>query len=166
MAKTKKKMRMTNLVCTIVLLATLVGVIIGLFIDYFGITGSVSSGLVGSGSSHTEYAKLFDMEETWGTLSIIAAIATAVFCALGLVLSVLKNMGGKKFGSLQMIVGVVTVLLAIFAVVCVFIYGSDYSASADGGDLVQMSVTVAPAVGAWLLAVCGVINGVACVMDR
>ena len=57
-----------------------------------------------------------------------------------------------------MIVGVVTVLLAIFAVVCVFIYGSDYSASADGGDLIQMSVTVAPAVGAWLLAVCGVIN--------
>ena len=166
MTKTKKKMRMTNLVCTIVLLATLVGVIIGLFIDYVGITGSVSSGLVGSGSSHTEYAKLFDMEETWGTLSIIAAIATAVFCALGLVLSVLKNMGGKKFGSLQMIVGVVTVLLAIFAVVCVFIYGSEYSASADGGDLIQMSVTVAPAVGAWLLAVCGVINGAACVMDR
>ena len=47
MAKTKKKMRMTNLVCTIVLLATLVGVIIGLFIDYVGITGSVSCGLVG-----------------------------------------------------------------------------------------------------------------------
>ena len=57
MAKTKKKMRMTNLVCTIVLLATLVGVIIGLFIDYVGITGSVSSGLVGSGSSHKVRAK-------------------------------------------------------------------------------------------------------------
>lgn len=166
MAKSKKKMSVSNLVCTIILLATLIGVIVGLFVNYVGITGSLSSSIVGSGSSHTEYAKLFDMEETWGTLSIIAAIATAVFCAFGFILSLLKSMGGKKFGSIQTIVGIVTVLLAIFAIVCVFVYGGQYSSSVDGGDILQVGLTVAPAFGAWLLAVCGVINGVACVMDK
>lgn len=163
MAKSRKKISMANYICTVIMFVTVIGVIVGLFVDYVGVT--VSGGIGELSGSHTEFVKLFDMEDTWGTLSIVAAIATAVFCALGFVLSLLKNMGGKRFGSAPMIVGAITVLLAIFAIVCVFVYGGEYSGSV-GGNVISAGVKVAPAFGAWLLAACGVISGIASVRDK
>lgn len=165
MAKAKaKKLSLANLVCIVVMLAAAIAVIVGLFVNYVGVT--VSGGVEGLGSaSHTEYAKLFDMEETWGTISIVAAIAAAVLCVASLAVGLLKAGGMKISSNISLIVGALTVVVAIFAIVAVFVYGGQYSDSI-GGSAASISVKVAPAIGAWLVAIGGFLGGAACIANK
>ena len=90
MAKSKK-MSMTNIIYTAVLAVALILVIVGICIDYVGVTGSLNLGELG-GASNTEFVKLFDLTNgnqpdaaaTWGTLSVVTAILTIVFCVVNI----------------------------------------------------------------------------------
>ncbi len=165
MAKSKK-MSMTNIIWTAVLAVALILVIVGICVDYVSVTGS---SIFGGGTLSN--VGLFDMTgsnqpdaaATWGTLSVVTAIITIVLCVAGIAIALLKMFGSVKISSLvSLIVGVITAVVAVLAIVCVFVYGSQYSASL--GELA--SITASPAIGAWLVAIGGVVSGVACILNK
>ena len=102
MAKSKK-MSMTNIIWTAVLAVALILVIVGICVNYVGVTGSINGGVLGS-ASNTEYVKLFDMTgsnqpdaaATWGTLSVVTAIITIVLCVAGIAIALLKMVRQRK----------------------------------------------------------------------
>ena len=165
MAKSKK-MSMTNIIWTAVLAVALILVIVGICVDYVSVTGS---SIFGGGTLSN--VGLFDMTgsnqpdaaATWGTLSVVTAIITIVLCVAGIAIALLKMFGSVKISSLvSLIVGVITAVVAVLAIVCVFVYGSQYSASL--GEL--SSLTASPAKGAWLVSIGGVVSGVACILNK
>ncbi len=86
-----------------------------------------------------------------------------MLCVAGIAIALLKMFGNVKISSMvSLIVGVITAVVAVLAIVCVFIYGSQYSASL--GELA--SITASPAIGAWLVAIGGVVSGVACILNK
>ncbi len=159
-------MSMTNIIWTAVLAVALILVIVGICVDYVSVTGS---SIFGGGTLSN--VGLFDMTgsnqpdaaATWGTLSVVTAIITIVLCVAGIAIALLKMFGSVKISSLvSLIVGVITAVVAVLAIVCVFVYGSQYSASL--GELA--SITASPAIGAWLVAIGGVVSGVACILNK
>lgn len=165
MAKSKK-MSMTNIIWTAVLAVALILVIVGICVDYVSVTGSsiLGGGTLGNiGLFDMTGSNQPDAAATWGTLSVVTAIITIVLCVAGIAIALLKIFGSVKISSLvSLIVGVITAVVAVLAIVCVFVYGSQYSASL--GELA--SITASPAIGAWLVAIGGVVSGVACILNK
>ncbi len=155
MAKSKKAQG--SAIFSILILAFAVVAIVGLFLDYVGTSVSGSIGDWG-GSSEVGYIKLFDMEETWGTISIIAGVAAAALCALTAIVGLLKSFGVMNTGNVGKLFGLLSLVCGIFAIVAVFVWGGQYSDSI-GGDFASITVTTAPAIGAWLVCVGSVLGG-------
>lgn len=155
MAKSKKAQG--SAIFSILILAFAVVAIVGLFLDYVGTSASGSVGDWG-GSLNLGYKKLFDLEETWGTISIIAGVAAAALCALTAIVGLLKSFGGMKTGNIGKLLGLLSLVCGIFAIVAVFVWGGQYS---DGlsGDHFSAGITTSPAIGAWLVCVGSVLGG-------
>ena len=153
----KSKMSTMTLVCTIAMAVGAVVAIVALFLNW----ATLSASLLGETAKIAD-VKLFDMDEFWGVMAIIFAVITAIASVACAVVALLKSFSNFKLDAkIAMIIGIVTVACAVIALVCTFIFGGQYS---DGNE--YASAKVAPAIGAWLLAIGGVISGAACIANK
>ena len=147
-----KKLNTAALVAAAIALVGLVLVIVGLVIDWVSLTISVP--LVGDSTITAtladcggEYAA--EGFDAMNTFAIITVVATALCFLASAATLVLKN---KMVKLVAVILAAVTIVCAIITIICTFSYCGDEGVFASA----------APAIGAWLLTVGGVIGGLAC----
>ena len=136
-------------IVSFVILAGLGLVLTGLFIDFMQ---STSGGITGT-------VKLFDdimqVEEAMPTTIVAFSIMTAIFAAGTLALTLLQAGKVVKGKAVRVVLALLTIACAIIAFAVTCAYAAELSISVGGYSV----LTAAPAVGAYLLGVGGVVAG-------
>ncbi len=126
----------------------------GLFIAYMQVTATVA------GASTTSTTTLFESESFTETSDLSRAcmafaIMTVIFACVTLILAALQLSNVARVNQLKMVTSALSVVCAIIAFVLICVFANDYSASLGG----LASATSAPAIGAYLLAIGGIVSG-------
>lgn len=152
--KNAKKWILTSIIVVGVVLA-----IVGLCISYLKSTGAIT----GLGEK-TYYISLFDGDAFTGgddlAKSCVAfAIMTVVFAGLTLILASLQLLGVMKDNKIKIVVSLLSIVCAIISFVLICVLAKDGSASAGLFGVTIASAKTAPAAGAYLLAIGGIVAG-------
>lgn len=157
-----KKLDVLTLILFGVLAVAVIMVIVGVCIDWTSTTAKVSSAL--GGGSSTETAKLADWAEANGKAKdgIDGYGAMAAFAYITLVLTILTAIAFvvSKFVDVSILKWVVvglaalTVISGIVVIITTYTFCGNYKAGGLVGE-----ITTAPAAGAWLAAIFGMIAG-------
>lgn len=154
-----KKLSTMQLVSLIVLGVTTVLAIVCLFIPFFGISPKVGDTVTftvfGQGEVKlSEAMEMFDVSTTWATIAAIAAVVALIGCIAATALVCVKAFSEIKLNSLiLMIVAIVTAVAGLLAIIAAFAFGGQFGKF-------EGTLNASPAVGAWLLTIGAIGNGV------
>lgn len=151
-----KKLSTMQLVSLIVLGVTTVLAIVCLFIPFIGwhVNDTVGMGISTGGT--VGLFKLGDADNGWGVMTIVFAILAVIACVAGTVVVCLKTFAGMNINSLVlMIVAIATAVLGILTLIFAFIFCGQIS-----GNNAYALAAYSPSVGAWLLTIGAIGNGV------
>lgn len=146
----KNKINLANIIVCAVLLVMAVLTIMGVCVNYIGL--SIKTVL---GNSYTGYALGSDMltgGDGYGAMAAFAYITMAL-AIIALILYIVYKLLDIKALKLAMFAeSALLVICAIAALILAFTFGGG-----DGNDWASYSVT--PAIGAWLVAIGGILSG-------
>lgn len=144
-----------NLILSGIVLVGFVLAIIGLFIAYLKTTGQVT----GTTYSTTLFDNNFFTDASDLSRSVLAfAIMTVIFAGLTLIFNALQLLGVMKDNRVKILTSVLSVVCAIiaFVLICVLANDNDLSTSIFN---ISVGLKMAPAVGAYLLSIGGIVAG-------
>ena len=166
----KKKAKKLGLFGLIFLLASVVGLIlavVGICIDFFVSSGTALGETVSEGSGLFEDYSLLEATMD-GNLTIVIvqvfAIVSLVLTALACLITVCGSLGIVRVGGLAKFIGAALVIvLAVFVIVFAATYAGQVP-TIDGGNL--LGTKFAPAAGAYLVMVGGVVSGASMLLAK
>ena len=147
----KNKMTLADIIICAVLLIMAVLTIVGVCVNYT----SLSITLLGSTSS-TGYAlgnEMLTGADGYGVMAAFAYITMALSLVTLLAYIVYKVMSRKILKTILFVAATLLLISAVVAIITAFTFGGG-----EGSDWASYSVT--PAVGAWLLAISGILGGI------
>lgn len=149
-----KKLSTMQLVSLIVLGVTTVLAIVCLFIPF--VSGKLATVLGDSSNGTSSLFKLGDVDNAWGVVTIIFGVLSVIACVAGTVVVCLKTFAGMNISSLVvMIVAIATAALGVLTLIFAFVFCGQIS-----GGVEAVKAVFSPAVGAWLLTIGAIGNGV------
>ena len=157
----KSKFSFKNLLFFIVTLAAAAAAIAGLFLPAVTIGGendTVNSFIQTLLKELGEEPALFDLSDTWGTITIICGCATAAFSAIVFLIALSKFAKIGKTRNIEMLLSFLALIFGILTLVSAFIYCGNLTK--DIPDAIEKFIKSAPDVGIYLIAAGGVVAGI------
>lgn len=168
MAENNKKFNVVSIVILAVLAVALIMGIVGLCIDWWGMSAEGESEAAKLSQLISENKDFKDFSgkamyagveaaQAFGIIAIIAAALTAVSYVVS------KFVDVKVLKWVTLGCAVLLIVSALVALICTFCFGtSDYlKAIKDAADAAGSKLTYMPAAGCWLLSIFGIVGGAA-----